>query len=170
MDKFIIEGGRKLGGEFVPQGNKNAALPILAACLLTEDDVILHNVPQIRDVLDMRQLLASLGAHFEDIDESTWKVSAKQIHAREIDPDLAKRIRASILLAGPVTARAGEIILPPPGGDVIGRRRIDTHIWALRKLGAEVEYERTFSFKRGARLVGADILPVSYTHLRAHET
>ena len=158
MEKFIIEGGKKLSGELVPQGNKNAALPIVAACLLTEELVTLHNVPQIRDVLDMRQLLVSLGVKFTDIDATTWRVDASEIHANEIDPDLAKRIRASILLAGPVTARAGGIVLPPPGGDVIGRRRVDTHIWALRKLGAEVEYERTFSFKRGERLVGDDIL------------
>ena len=158
MEKFIIEGGKKLSGELVPQGNKNAALPIVAACLLSEELVTLHNVPQIRDVLDMRLLLVSLGVKFADIDATTWQVDASEIHANEIDPDLAKRIRASILLAGPVTARAGGIVLPPPGGDVIGRRRVDTHIWALRKLGAEVEYERTFSFKRGERLVGDDIL------------
>ncbi len=158
MEKFIIDGGRKLSGELIPQGNKNAALPILAACILTEDEIILRNVPLIRDVIDMRQLLTSIGVSFEDIGENTWRVSAKEVHARDIDPDLSKRIRASILLAGPVTARAGGIVLPPPGGDVIGRRRVDTHIWALRKMGAEVEYERSFSFKRSGRLVGDDIL------------
>lgn len=158
MEKFIIDGGRKLSGELIPQGNKNAALPILAACILTEDEIILRNVPLIRDVIDMRQLLTSIGVSFEDIGENTWRVSAKVVHARDIDPDLSKRIRASILLAGPVTARAGGIVLPPPGGDVIGRRRVDTHIWALRKMGAEVEYERLFSFKRSGRLVGDDIL------------
>ncbi len=158
MEKFIIDGGRKLSGELIPQGNKNAALPILAACILTEDEIILRNVPLIRDVIDMRQLLTSIGVTFEDIGENTWRVSAKEVHARDIDPDLSKRIRASILLAGPVTARAGGIVLPPPGGDVIGRRRVDTHIWALRKMGAEVEYERSFSFKRSGRLVGDDIL------------
>ena len=158
MEKFIIEGGKKLHGEFTPQGNKNAALPILAACLLTDEEITLFNVPQIRDVLDMRKLLESLGTVVTDIDQKTWKVHAKEIRVADIDPDLAKRIRASILLAGPVTARAGELILPPPGGDVIGRRRVDTHILALRQLGVTVNYDRSFDFKTNGRLVGADIL------------
>ncbi|NMB63006.1 MAG: UDP-N-acetylglucosamine 1-carboxyvinyltransferase [Chloroflexi bacterium] len=157
MDKFIIEGGIPLKGEVVPSGNKNAALPILSACLLTEHPIILHNVPDILDVRTMRALLESLGVQFETLDTHTWKVEAKEVCPGELDPELCRNIRASILLAGPMLARAGYIILPPPGGDVIGRRRVDTHILALQKLGAEVEYNRTFSF-HCIGLTGADIL------------
>ncbi len=157
MEKFIIEGGIPLQGELTPAGNKNATLPLLAACLLTEESVILHNVPQIRDVLDMRRLIESLGVSVEDLGNRSWRVTAKQVRPADLDPDLTRRIRASILLAGPMTARAGELKLLPPGGDVIGRRRVDTHILALRAMGAEVEYDRSFRF-RAHGLTGADIL------------
>lgn len=157
MEKFIIEGGIPLRGEVTPSGNKNAALPLLAACLLTEEPVILHNVPQIRDVNDMRRMLESLGVQVTDLGNRTWRVQAADVRPADLDPDLSRRIRASILLAGPMTARAGGVKLPPPGGDVIGRRRVDTHIWALRHLGAQVMYDRTFSFKAEG-LKGADIL------------
>ncbi|MEZ0395212.1 MAG: UDP-N-acetylglucosamine 1-carboxyvinyltransferase [Anaerolineales bacterium] len=158
MDKFVIEGGYPLKGEVRPAGNKNAALPILAAALLTEEPVILHNVPDIRDVRDMRQLIASLGVEIEDLGHNSWRLTAKSLRPADLDPDLCARIRASILLAGPMTARAGEVHLPPPGGDVIGRRRVDTHILALRALGAQVEYRRSFEFRARRRLRGADIL------------
>ena len=158
MEKFIIEGGVPLNGEITPSGNKNAALPLLAACLLTEEPVILHNVPQIRDVLDMRLMLESLGASVEDLGNRSWRVTARQVRSADLDPDLSRRIRASILLAGPMTARTGDLKLPPPGGDVIGRRRVDTHIWALRQMGAEVSYDRSFEFKARAGLHGANIL------------
>ncbi len=157
MEKFIIEGGFPLRGEVTPSGNKNAALPILSACLLTEDPVILHNVPDIRDVSDMLKLIASLGVEIEDLGGSSWRVTARSVRPADLDPDLCRRIRASILLAGPMTARAGELRLPPPGGDVIGRRRVDTHILALKMLGAEVKYARSFEFK-ARKLKGADIL------------
>ena len=157
MEKFIIEGGAPLRGEVVPGGNKNAALPLLAACLLTEEPVVLHNVPQIRDVQDMRKLLESLGVEVADVGSNSWQITARTVRPADLDPDLCRRIRASILLAGPMTARAGELRLPPPGGDVIGRRRVDTHILALRALGAKVAYERTFEF-RAKGLRGADIL------------
>ncbi|PWH12478.1 MAG: UDP-N-acetylglucosamine 1-carboxyvinyltransferase [Anaerolineae bacterium] len=157
MEKFIIQGGIPLQGEVTPSGNKNAALPLLAACLLTEEPVILRNVPQIRDVNDMRHMLESLGVQVTDLGNRMWRVQAAEVRPADLDPDLSRRIRASILLAGPMTARAGGVKLPPPGGDVIGRRRVDTHIWALRHLGAEVAYDRTFSFK-ASRLKGADIL------------
>lgn len=157
MEKFIIEGGIALKGEVTPSGNKNAALPLLAACLLTEEPVTLYNVPQIRDVHDMRRMLESLGVEISDLGNRTWRVTAKNVRPADLDPDLSRRIRASILLAGPMTARAGGVKLPPPGGDVIGRRRVDTHIWALRHMGAEVTYDRAFEFKAG-RLKGADIL------------
>ena len=157
MEKFIIEGGIPLHGDVTPSGNKNAALPILAACLLTEEAVILHNVPQIRDVVDMRTLLESLGVQIDYLGENTWQLTARDLRLADLDPDMCRRIRASILLAGPMLARTGELQIPPPGGDVIGRRRLDTHILALQALGAHVSYKRTLKFK-AEKLIGADIL------------
>lgn len=157
MEKFIIEGGIPLRGEVTPSGNKNAALPLLAACLLTDEPITLHNVPNILDVQSMRALLESLGVIVQELDIHTWKITAKTVHPANLDPDLTRRIRASILLAGPMLAREGEIRLPPPGGDVIGRRRVDTHILALSKLGADFTYDRFFQFKT-KKLIGADIL------------
>lgn len=157
MDKFVIEGGHPLQGEMTPSGNKNAALPLLAACLLTSEPVILRNIPAIVDIQNMRRLLESLGVEFTDLDPHSWKVQAREVHPANLDPDLCRRIRASIMLAGPMTARAGELHLPPPGGDVIGRRRVDTHLLALSALGAKIHYDRTFHFKAD-RLTGADIL------------
>ncbi|MBI3175659.1 MAG: UDP-N-acetylglucosamine 1-carboxyvinyltransferase [Chloroflexi bacterium] len=157
MEKFLIEGGVPLNGEIIPSGNKNAALPLVAACLLSEEPVTLRNVPQIRDVLDMRRLIESLGATVEDVEHNTWRITSKNISASSLDPDLCRRIRASILLAGPLLARAEGMRLPPPGGDVIGRRRLDTHILALRALGATIEYDRVFDIS-AHQLYGADIL------------
>ena len=160
MDKFIIQGGQKLSGEVIPSGNKNAALPLLAACLLTDEPVILHNVPDIRDVQAMRALLESLGVQTHNLSPHTWQLRARDIRPADLDPDLCKRIRASILLAGPMVARAGNLQLPPPGGEVIGRRRVDTHILAIRSLGAYAEFDRAnrvFDF-RAPYLTGADIL------------
>ena len=157
MEEFVIEGGVPLKGEVTPSGNKNAALPLLAACLLTEEPVILRNVPQIRDVLAMRKLIESLGSVVEELDTHTWRITTKELVASHLDPDLCRRIRASILIAGPVLARAGGLKLPPPGGDVIGRRRLDTHILALRALGADISYNRLFDIKTSG-LKGADIL------------
>ncbi|HET6846755.1 MAG TPA: UDP-N-acetylglucosamine 1-carboxyvinyltransferase [Anaerolineales bacterium] len=157
MEEFVIEGGRPLRGEITPAGNKNAALPLLAACLLTEEPVVLHNVPRIRDVLDMRRLISSLGVQVDELDPNTWRVTATKVRPAELDPDLCRRIRASILLAGPVTARSGSLRLPTPGGDVIGRRRLDTHILALQELGAKVSYDRMFEFESKG-LKGAPIL------------
>jgi UDP-N-acetylglucosamine 1-carboxyvinyltransferase len=157
MEKFIIEGGIPLKGEITPAGNKNAALPILAATLLTDEPVVLHNLPNIRDVNDMRKLIASLGVEMKDLGNNSWRIRARTVRPADLDPELCRRIRASILLAGPMTARAGTLRLPPPGGDVIGRRRVDTHILALKALGAKVRYERSFEFS-ARRLRGADIL------------
>ena len=157
MEKFTIQGGLPLRGTITPSGNKNAALPILAACLLTSEPVTLRNVPQIKDVLDMRTLLESLGVQTEILDENTWRLTARDVRAADLDPDMCQRIRASILLAGPMIARTGELQIPPPGGDVIGRRRLDTHILALQALGARVRYNRVLEFKAG-RLIGTDIL------------
>lgn len=157
MEKFVIEGGIPLRGEVTPGGNKNAALPLLAACLLTEEPVVLHNLPRIRDVSDMRHLIESLGVQVEDLGENSWRVTARTVRPADLDPELCRRIRASILLAGPMIARSGELRLSPPGGDVIGRRRLDTHILALQTLGAQVSYGRTLEFQAKA-LKGADIL------------
>jgi UDP-N-acetylglucosamine 1-carboxyvinyltransferase len=157
MEEFVIEGGVPLRGEVTPSGNKNAALPLLAACLLTEEPVVLHNIPQIRDVLAMRKLIENLGAVVEELDASSWRITTRELTASHLDPDLCRRIRASILIAGPVLARAGGMLLPPPGGDVIGRRRLDTHILALRALGADISYNRVFDIhSKGLR--GADML------------
>ncbi|NWG33110.1 MAG: UDP-N-acetylglucosamine 1-carboxyvinyltransferase [Chloroflexi bacterium] len=157
MEKFIIEGGTPLNGEVTPAGNKNAALPLVAACLLTEEPVVLRNIPRIKDVSVMRHLIESLGAQVEELDATSWRVTARDLRPADLDPDLCRRIRASILVAGPLSARIGEFKLPPPGGDVIGRRRLDTHILALRALGSEVTYDRGFAFKSNG-LRGADFL------------
>src|SRR3972149_245152 len=109
MEEFVIEGGIPLRGEVTPAGNKNAALPLLAACLLTEEPVILRNVPQIRDVIHMRKLIESLGAQVEELDENTWRVTVRELIASHVDPDLCRRIRASILIAGPVVGRVGNL-------------------------------------------------------------
>jgi UDP-N-acetylglucosamine 1-carboxyvinyltransferase len=160
MEMFIIDGGQPLSGEVTPSGNKNAALPLLAACLLTDEPVILHNVPNICDVQTMRSLLISLGVQIDKIGGHSWKIQASELHPADLDPNICCSIRASILLAGPMVARAGELQLPPPGGDVIGRRRVDTHILALEALGTEVDYDRAgkvFNFKAD-KLYGSDIL------------
>jgi len=157
MEKFIIEGGIPLNGEITPAGNKNAALPLMAACLLTDEPVVLKNIPDIVDVQTMRKLFESLGVVITDLDPHTWQFQARDIHPASLDPDITRKTRASILLAGPLTARGGELVLPPPGGDVIGRRRVDTHLLALKKLGAEITYDRAFRFSSKG-LIGADIL------------
>ena len=157
MEKFIVEGGIPLRGEVTPSGNKNAALPILAACLLTEEPVVLHNIPQIRDVIVMRKLLESLGVTVEVVARTSWRFTAKQVVAGDLDPVICQQIRASVLLAGPMLARVGELQIPPPGGDVIGRRRLDTHLLGLQALRATVSYKRSLEFKTDG-LVGANIL------------
>ncbi|MEJ2411707.1 MAG: UDP-N-acetylglucosamine 1-carboxyvinyltransferase [Anaerolineales bacterium] len=160
MEKFIIQGGIPLNGEVTPSGNKNAALPLLAATLLTAEPVILHNLPEINDVKDMLELLESIGVELTRLGSHSWKVQAKHIKETNLDPTLCTRIRASVLLAGPLLARSSKLKLPPPGGDVIGRRRIDTHILALQSLGANISYHRDKKlFEMSAqKLSGADIL------------
>jgi UDP-N-acetylglucosamine 1-carboxyvinyltransferase len=144
MEKFVIEGGAPLSGTIVPAGNKNGALPIMAACLLTEDEVILRNVPRIRDVEAMVALLEGLGAQVEWLARGELSLNASTVkQGYEVDPDLAERIRASFLLAGPLLARFGHVEMPPPGGDVIGRRRLDPHLDAFRALGATVEHRES---------------------------
>jgi UDP-N-acetylglucosamine 1-carboxyvinyltransferase len=138
MEKFIIQGGVPLSGEIVPAGNKNAALPILAACLLTEEELVVRNVPDIRDVRSMLGLLERLGVKVAWSAENEIRLQADSISGTEVDEELANRIRASFLVAGPLLARFGEVRMPPPGGDTIGRRRLDAHLDAFRDLGAKV--------------------------------
>jgi UDP-N-acetylglucosamine 1-carboxyvinyltransferase len=160
LDKFVIQGQVKLSGEINPSGNKNSALPLLAACTLTNEPVLLHNVPEIQDVRTMRSLLESLGVEVKAVEDHTWRVHAGHVHPSNLDPDMCRKIRASILIAGPMIARAGEIFLPPPGGDIIGRRRLDTHILAFEALGTQVDYHRSekrFHFHVD-QLTGANIL------------
>jgi UDP-N-acetylglucosamine 1-carboxyvinyltransferase len=139
MESFVIEGGTPLSGNIRAAGNKNGALPILAACLLTDQPVTLSNVPSIRDVSTMLELLEDIGADVERISAHTVCVHAADITKRELDAELCSRMRASFLLAGPLLARFGSVSVPPPGGDVIGRRRLDPHIHAFAELGAEIE-------------------------------
>src|SRR5215218_1153775 len=141
MEKFVIEGGVPLSGTVVPAGNKNAALPLLAACLLTAEPVVLHNVPQIRDTDALLTLLEDLGVSVERRNGNTIALQADEIRTTDVDADLAERIRASVLVGGPLLARFGSALLPPPGGDVIGRRRLDPHLDAFRALGAHVELD-----------------------------
>jgi UDP-N-acetylglucosamine 1-carboxyvinyltransferase len=129
----------------------------MAACLLTEEPIVLHNMPNITDTQTMRNLMESLGVQVRQIDASSYEFLAKDIHPSDLDPDFCRQIRASILLAGPMLARSGELRLPPPGGDVIGRRRVDTHILALNKLGAMFSYNDSFHFS-APQLKGTEIL------------
>src|SRR3954470_11455503 len=142
MEKFVIEGGVPLSGTVEPAGNKNAALPLLACALLTEEPVVLHNVPRIRDTEAMLELLADLGTAVERRDSNTVVLTAANIRRTEVESALAERIRASFLAAGPLLSRFGSAVMPPPGGDVIGRRRLDPHLDAFRALGATVEHGR----------------------------
>jgi UDP-N-acetylglucosamine 1-carboxyvinyltransferase len=154
--QFVVEGGHRLSGTIRPSGNKNAALPIIAASLLTEHPVVLQNVPRIRDVETLVELVRSLDVEVTWADRNTLNIHAKTVNAARLDPNLCRRIRASILLAAPLLARCGEIELPPPGGDVIGRRRLDTHFLALERLGAGFEFADTFRIStKGLR--GADV-------------
>ena len=144
MEKFVIEGGTPLAGTVVPAGNKNAALPALAACLLTREAVVLHNIPRISDVEAMLELLRLLDVKVEWRDDNVVTLRADELSHSDVDRDYAERIRASFLLAGPLLARRGRADMPPPGGDVIGRRRLDPHLDAFRALGADVHVDRNY--------------------------
>ena len=141
MEKFVIEGGCPLSGTIVPAGNKNAALPALAACLLTPEEVLLRNVPRIRDVDAMLRLLTAIGVRCEWRDENVVALQAADVDPGAVDPELCEPIRASFLLTGPLLARFGRAQMPRPGGDLIGRRRLDPHLDAFRALGAEVRLD-----------------------------
>ena len=154
--KYIVEGGHRLSGSIEPSGNKNSALPIMAAALLTEHPVMLDNVPRIRDTETLAELIRSVGASAEWQGRNQLLIHGKELRAADLDPELCARIRASILLAGPLLARCGAVTLPPPGGDVIGRRRLDTHFLAFEQLGASVTQTDRLEF-RSVALKGADV-------------
>jgi UDP-N-acetylglucosamine 1-carboxyvinyltransferase len=142
MEKFVIQGGMPLSGELTAAGNKNAALPILAACLLTDEELVLHRVPRIRDTEAQIALLDNLGVEVGWMADNSLRLCAAGVADVAVDEELSSRIRASFLLAGPLLARCGEARMPPPGGDFIGRRRLDAHLDAFQDLGARVEGDR----------------------------
>ena len=154
--QFIVEGGNRLSGTIRPAGNKNAALPIVAAALLTDQPVVLSNVPRIRDIETLVELIRTTGTECVWTGDNELRIHARDVRASDLDPALCARIRASILLAAPLLARCGTVTLSPPGGDVIGRRRLDTHFHVLHALGAEYELGEKFTF-RTKGLVGADV-------------
>ena len=156
MSSFIVSGGCELGGTIRPAGNKNAALPVLAATLMSAEPVTVRNVPRIRDVHTLLDIMESLGAAVTWTGPNVVVVDAAKLEAGDLDAELSERIRASILLAGPLLARFGSLSLPPPGGDVIGRRRLDTHLLAFRALGAEVEASAGLDI-RAPTLKGTDM-------------
>ncbi len=147
MPRFVIQGNRPLKGSITPGGNKNAVLPILAACILSDQPIILRNVPAIRDVGIMLEILASLGVTVEGIANNTYRIYAKELQTHAIPEHLCKKIRASILFAGALLGRLGKAELFPPGGDIIGRRRVDTHVHALKALGCEIDISSKFLFQ-----------------------
>jgi len=153
----VIQGGAELSGEIVTAGNKNAALPLLCACLLTDEDVILRNMPRIRDTEAQIKLLEGLGVKTEWLSDHALRLQADSIASTDVDEDLAARIRASFLLAGPLLARYGKVSMPPPGGDTIGRRRLDPHLDAFRDLGAVVEGDRIIEISAPGGLNACEI-------------
>ena len=155
-EAFLIEGGRRLEGRVRAAGNKNAALPLLAACVLAQEEVRLENVPRIRDVETMMALLDDIGGEAEWTGPNEVRVNSTAANRHELSEALCSRMRASILLAGPLLARFGSAAVPAPGGDPIGRRRLDVHMHALAELGADVRYAQPFEF-RAERLTGKRI-------------
>ncbi|MDX1615357.1 MAG: UDP-N-acetylglucosamine 1-carboxyvinyltransferase [Candidatus Promineifilaceae bacterium] len=170
MSRLIIEGGHKLQGAITASGNKNAALKVLPACLLTDEPVIVHNIPDIADVRTVIAIMQDLGAEITSLGPNSWRVHAHQDLKTAINADLASRIRASFVFSGPMLARLGQLTLPGPGGDVIGGRPLDTNIQGLRALGAEVELDRAGTFHMSApRLRGAGYLLQSEASVTATE-
>lgn len=156
MARFIINGRRRVGGVFQPSGNKNAVLPMLSASLLTEEKIVLHNVPIIQDVLTMLAILEDLGVNV-DQRGNTVALCAASVRKKRLKKELCARVRSSILFAGPMVARHGRVTIYPPGGDVIGRRRLDSHFVGLRALGVEIAGSDHFTFRarnlRGGRIL-----------------
>ena len=153
----MIQGGAPLSGEIVAAGNKHAALPILAACLLTEEELILRNIPRIRDTEAQVAILAKIGVEVEWLGFNDLRLCAANVATTEVDEGLAARIRASVLLAGPLLARFGEVRMPPPGGDTIGRRRLDPHLDAFRDLGATITGSRMIELQASGGLEACEI-------------
>ncbi len=156
MHKYVIEGGFPVKGRIRASGNKNAALPCIAATLLSSEPVTLRNIPEIEDVQVMFDVLRHLGATVERLGPNDWRVDAGPVVRSDVPVAEAKKVRASILFAGPLLARFGKVVLPPPGGDVIGRRRIDTHVLALEELGARLDIDGALKFSAN-KLVGTDL-------------
>ncbi|MCL2608290.1 MAG: UDP-N-acetylglucosamine 1-carboxyvinyltransferase [Treponema sp.] len=156
MSEYVIEGGTPIVGTIKASGNKNAALPCIAAGMLTDEPVILRNIPEIEDVLVMFEIFTALGGKVEALGPNDFRLQLGSSAASAIPVEFARKIRASILFAGPLLSRFGKVTLPPPGGDVIGRRRLDTHFLAFTELGAKVDIAETFTFSAKS-LVGADI-------------
>lgn len=154
--QFVVHGGQRLSGSIRPSGNKNAALPIISAALLSEHPVELDNVPRIRDVETLVELIRSAGVDAQWTDRNKLRIHARTVQSAQLDPVLCRKIRASILLAAPMLVRCGHIELPPPGGDVIGRRRVDTHFLALERLGAAFDIDDAFHLSTPG-LRGSDV-------------
>lgn len=157
MEYFVIEGGRRLAGTITPVGNKNAALPLLAAALLTNEPVTLHNVPDIGDVRTKLELLERLGVECTPLGAGSWRIVTRHVGDRQPDFELSRRIRTAPLLAGPLLARRGFVTIPRPGGDRIGRRRLDTHFQALEALGATINVENDRYILSANELTGTDM-------------
>lgn len=157
-ERFVIEGGQPIAGTMRASGNKNAALPIVAATLLASEPVVLHDVPDIVDVLLLIELLDTAGMTVERIGPNSWRFAGgEHVDGAQLDPILCERIRGSLLLAGPLVARHGEVRIPVPGGDVIGRRRVDTHVIALEALGSTFSWDQGYRFEAPKGLTGCDM-------------
>ncbi len=170
MEKFVIEGGYPLSGSIKVSGNKNAALKLLPACLMSDEPIVLHNIPHIQDVVNTLELLADLGVSVTDLGGGSWRIHAANVNKTELDSRLASKIRASFVFSGPMLARMGQVTLPLPGGDVIGGRPLDTHIRALEALGTAVEMKERDRFHMNADpLVGAGYLLLPEASVTATE-
>jgi UDP-N-acetylglucosamine 1-carboxyvinyltransferase len=157
VEQFVIEGGVPVSGVVQPEGNKNAALPIIAAALLSDETVRLTNVPRIRDVENMARIVESIGAEVSWTGQNELEITSRELSSTSLDQVLSEKIRASVLVAGPLLARVGHVEVPPPGGDVIGRRRLDTHLHAFEGLGATIASGRTFVMSAPSGLRGARV-------------
>src|SRR5204862_1666977 len=157
MARFVVQGGTPLRGEITPAGNKNEALPLIAASLLTDEPVTLRNLPHIRDVRNMLEIASTLGASVVDVDRHTVRITAKELRTDELPAALAREIRPSLLFAAPLLARRGRAVLGQPGGDVIGRRRVDSHFLALGELGVALDPSQGLTVTTTG-LKGADVI------------
>ncbi len=170
MEKFIIEGGHQLKGTITVSGNKNAALKLLPACILTDQPITLHNIPNIHDVRSTIAIMEDLGVQMQDLGGGSWHIHAQNINKVKLDPDLASKTRASFVFSGPMLARMGQVTLPLPGGDVIGGRPLDTHIRGLEALGVNVQMKTRGMFEMNADpLTGAGYLLLQEASVTATE-